>query len=183
GAHVMGMDRFPLRLRAAAAYGLDALVNPETEDPLPVAADFTRGYGMDGGIMAFGGDGTPAFRQIVAMLKRAPDGHKMGRGVNVGGARIDHGFAAALGTVDIRSSARPGPGYHDTAWEHGSNYPPVFVPWTTRRNVEECLRFMAEGRLKVDPIITHRVPLRQAPEACETLIQSPGEALGVILEP
>lgn len=183
GAHVMGMDRLPLRLRVAAACDVDAAVNAETEDPLPVAADLTRGYGMDGGIMAFGGDGTPAFRQIVAMLKRSPDGHKMGRVVIVGGARVEHGFAAALGNVDIRSSARPGPGYHDSAWEHGQDYPPVFVPWTTRRNIEECLRFMAEGRLKVEPIITHRVPLADAPAACETLIQSPGEALGVVLEP
>jgi threonine dehydrogenase-like Zn-dependent dehydrogenase len=183
GAHVMGMDRLPLRLRVAAACEVDAVVNPEGEDPLPVAEEFTRGYGMDGGIMAFGGDGTTAFRQIVAMLKKAPDGHKMGRVVNVGGARIEHGFAAALGNVDIRSSARPGPGYHDVAWEHGKEYPPVFVPWTTRRNIETCLRFIAEGRLRVEPLITHRVPLDEAPAACETLIQSPGEALGVILEP
>ncbi|MDP6779653.1 MAG: alcohol dehydrogenase, partial [Candidatus Latescibacteria bacterium] len=96
---------------------------------------------------------------------------------------IDHTFAAALGNLDVRSAARTGPGYHDDAWEHGADYPPVFVEWSTKRNLEECLVFMASGDVQVEPLITHRVPLAQAPEACEDLIQRPGEALGVVLIP
>jgi threonine dehydrogenase-like Zn-dependent dehydrogenase len=182
GAHVVGVDRLPLRREAAAAAGLvEEVAGPE--DVVALAGRFSRGHGFDGGIIAFGGDGTPALKSLVQMLKQAPDTHKMGRVVVVGGARIDHGFAAALGNVDVRSSARPGPGYHDHDWEHGKDYPPVFVQWTTRRSVEECLRLMALGRLKTEPLITHRVPLEDAPGICETLIQRPQEALGVILIP
>ena len=182
GAHVMAVDRLPLRLQAVSPY-VERAVNGTTEDVVALAREFSRGHGFDGGIIAFGGDATPALQTLTQILKRSPDTHTMGRVVVVGAARIDQVFAAALGNVDIRSSARPGPGYHDKEWEHGKDYPPVFVEWTTRRNLEECLRFMALGRLHPEAIITHRVPLAEAPAICETLIQSPGDALGVILLP
>jgi len=183
GAHVLGIDGIQLRRQAALDTGLiEAAVNP-AEDTAVLGREFSRGYGFDGGVIAFGGDATPALRMIAGLLKQSPDTHRMGRIVIVGAARIDHGFAAELGNVDVISSARPGPGYHDEAWEHGQDYPPVFVEWTTRRNVEECLRLMATGRLKTEPLITHRVPLAEAPAACEMLIDRPAEALGVILVP
>ena len=142
GSHVMGLDQLPMRLEKAAACGLHRGVDIAEEDPVAVSRTFSRGYGIDGGVIAFGGDGTPAFVTLAKMIKKAPDTHLMGRIVIVGGARIDHGFAAALGNLDVRSAARTGPGYHDEAWEHGADYPPVFMQWTTRRNLEECLRFM-----------------------------------------
>ena len=159
------------------------MVNVDEEDPLALAPDFTRGYGFDAGIMAFGGDGTAAFKMLYGMMKKAPDTHTMGRIVIVGGATIQHTFASSLGNLDVRSAARTGPGYHDEAWEHGQDYPSVFIQWTTRRNLEECLQFMASGGLNVEGMITHRANLDDAPEVCETLIQHPNDALGVVLIP
>ncbi len=184
GAHVLGVDRFPIRRDALAATGhAEGTISPDAADFAARARDLSCGYGFDGGVIAFGGDGTPALKALHQILKQAPDTHKMGRVVVVGGARIEHLFAAGLGNVDVRSSARPGPGYHDDAWEHGADYAPVFVQWTTRRNVEECLRFIALGRLRADCLITHRVPLTDGPAACDLLIEHPDQALGVILVP
>lgn len=183
GTHVMGWDRLPLRLETARKAGCDRVVNVAEEDEVAAAQEFTRGHGMDAGIIAFGGDGTDAFRQIVKTLKLSPDTHRMGRVVIVGGATITHMFAAGLGNVDVRSAARTGPGYHDDAWEHGADYPPVFMSWTTQRNLEECLRFLIEGRVQYRPLITDQVSLADAPAACDTLVERPGEALGVVIEP
>lgn len=182
GAHVMGVDRLPLRLEIASNAGAALVVNVDEDDAIAQSKEFTRGYGMDCGIIAFGGDATDALKLIRQMLKRSPDTHSMGRIVIVGGAHISHGFAAALGNVDVRSSARPGPGYHDEDYERGKDYPPVFVEWTTKRNLEESLRCMADGTLKVKPLVTHVYPLDDAEEACENLIQTPNEALGVVLK-
>ncbi|OQA00403.1 MAG: putative ABC transporter ATP-binding protein [Planctomycetes bacterium ADurb.Bin412] len=88
GTHVMAWDRLPLRLEVARKYGCDRAVNVAEEDPVAAAAEFTRGHGMDAGIIAFGGDGTEAFKQIVRTLKLSPDTHRMGRVVIVGGASI-----------------------------------------------------------------------------------------------
>lgn len=183
GAHVVGLDRFPKRLETALATGADAAFNVAERDPVPLVAEFCRGHGLDCGILAFGGEATDAARQLYEMMRPAPDTHRWGRIVAVGGAKVTLDLAAGLGNVDIRSSARPGPGYHDDAWEHGADYPPVFVPWTTQRNLEECLRAMAEGRLNVRPLITDTVPLEAAPAACEKLIAQPDQAIGVVFEP
>ena len=180
GAYVMGLDRFPRRVQIAQEAGVDLPIQLTDNDPVPIAEEFTNGYGMDCGIIAFGGDGTEAFRQIRSMLKTAPDTHKMGRIVIVGGANITHRFAAGVGNVDVISAARTGPGYHDEAYEHGANYPPVFVHWPTQRNLELVLQFMSEGKLKVNPLITDIVSIDHAADACEKLIQTPNEALGVV---
>ena len=183
GCHVVALDRLQMRLDKAEVCGAHLCVDPTADGGEDAVRTFTRNRGLDGAIMAFGGDGTPAFKMLVSLIKRAPDTHQMGRVVIVGGARIDHQFAAALGNLDVRSAARTGPGYHDDDWERGADYPPVFVRWTTNRNMETCLDYIARGDLKVDPLITHRVSLGDAPDACEDLIQRPNSALGVVIYP
>jgi len=183
GAHVVGLDRLALRLEVAAECGAEAVFNVDEGDAGERVRQFCRGHGLDAGIIAFGGDATDALHQLYEMMLPAPDTHRWGRIVVVGGATVTVGLASRFGNVDIRSSARPGPGYHDEAWEHGADYPPVLVRWTTRRNLQESLRAIADGRLRVRPLITDIFPLEEAAAACEKLIGSPGEALGVILKP
>jgi len=181
GAYVMALDRLPLRLEVARQCGAHRVVNGAEEDAVAVAREFSRGYGLDCGILAFGGDGTEVFQQVVAMLKVSPDTHQMGRVVIVGGLAFTQRWAASLGNVDVRSAARTGPGFLDPEYEHGRDYPPVFVPWTTQRNLEEVLLLTAAGRLDSRSFITHRFPIDEAPAACELLIHHPEQALGVVL--
>jgi NADPH:quinone reductase-like Zn-dependent oxidoreductase len=183
GCHVLGADCYALRREIARQTGIEEVVDPAREDPVEKARVFSRGYGMDFGIIAFGGDGSQAFEQIYQSLKQAPDTHRMGRIVIVGGAQISHGFAAGLGNVDVRSAARTGPGYHDEQYEHGQHYPPVFVEWPTQRQMAECLRAMAQGRLKVKELYTHEFPLEQIGAAVDLLVEEPEKALGVVLRP
>jgi threonine dehydrogenase-like Zn-dependent dehydrogenase len=183
GAHVMAVDRLPMRVAVAAQCGADLAVNGAEDDPVEAAKAFSRGLGMDAAIIAFGGDATSAVEQIAKMLKTAPDGHQNGCITIVGGSTISVRLPTPLGNVDIRPSSRPGPGYHDEAWEHGADYPPVFVEWTTKRNLAECLRAADEGRLDFGAMVTHRVPLEQGPEMCDLLVDSPADAIAVILNP
>ena len=183
GCHMLGVDRYQARLQLAAGLGVEATVDPAKAEPAARALDFSQGFGMDFGIIAFGGDATAAFEQLRASLKLSPDGHRMGRITIVGGATITHGFAAGLGNVDVRSAARTGPGYHDEEYEHGAQYPPVFVPWPTQRNLAECMRALADKKLQVEELITHRFALDQIGQAVDALVEAPHSALGVILEP
>ena len=183
GCHIMGVDNFLRRREIALAIGIEAMVDTESEDPVERAEIFTAGYGMDFGIVAFGGEASEAFTGIYRSLKQAPDTHRMGRIVLVGGARVTHGFGAALGNVDVRSAARTGPGYHDEEYERGRDYPKVFVEWPTQRNLAECLRTMAAGKLQVEPLYTHQFPLDQAAAAVDVLVDNAAEALGVLFKP
>ena len=83
----------------------------------------------------------------------------------------------------MRSAARTGPGYHDEAYEHGADYPRTFVEWPTQRNMEECLRAIERGALKVRQLYTHEFALGDIAAAVDVLVESPDAALGVILKP
>ena len=180
GAYVLGLDTMQGRIETARRAGVDRAENAAEMDADAVRETFTDGHGFDGGVIAFGGDATGAFQQLRQLLKSAPDGHKMGRIVIVGGASIQHGFAAGAGNMEVVSSARTGPGYHDKAYERGAHYPPTLVPRPTQRNLETVLRFMREGKLNIPALITDMAPLDNAAEACEKLIQTPDRALGVV---
>ncbi|MFH0911760.1 MAG: zinc-binding dehydrogenase [Planctomycetota bacterium] len=183
GTHVMAMDRLPMRVEKARALGIDLVLDPPRENLEARAREFTRGYGMDAAIFAFGGDADEVLQGVLKTMKIAPDGHRMGTISIVGGARFEARFPIHFGNMDVRASSRTGPGYHDVAWEHGRDYPKAYFDWTTRRNLEECLRVAAEGRVAYKPLITHHFPLKDAPEAYQALIDRPNEALGVILNP
>ena len=183
GCHIMGVDHFALRRDIAARIGIEGVVDATNQDPVEQAGLFTAGYGMDFGIVAFGGEASEAFEGIYQSLKQAPDTHRMGRIVLVGGARVTHGFGSSLGNVDVRSAARTGPGYHDEDYERGQDYPRVFVDWPTQRNLAECLRAIANGKLQIKPLYTHEFALDQISAAVDTLVDTPAEALGVILKP
>ena len=62
-----------------------------------------------------------ALKETVTHMRQAPDTHRSGRIVLVGGATVTHRFGADLGNLDLRSAARTGPGYHDKAWERGTD--------------------------------------------------------------
>ncbi len=183
GAHVMAIDLLDMRVDIARKCGAHLAINGTKEDPVALTPQFTGEYGFDIAHIAFGGDVSKAIKQIQKMLKQAPDTHRMGVIVIVSWAQLEAEFPVPFGNVDIRASSRPGPGYHDEAWEYGADYPRAFVDWTTKRNMEECLRFAADKLLQYDPLITHRISLDEAPDACEKLIESPGTAMGVILHP
>ena len=68
---------------------------------------------------------------------------------------------------------------------HGFSHPPVETPdspWTSRRHGEIFLDLIAGGQVNTKPLISHRFPAQEAPEAYRLLGEHRGEALGVVLE-
>ena len=180
GCFVIGWDAIDLRVDLARQAGFDDVVNVRQDDAVEVTRRFTRAAGLDGAVIAFGGDGTDAFNKLVFSLKQAPDGPRTGWVVIVGGTQVQ--YNGATFNLDIRRSARPGPGYHDEPWEYGPDYPAVYMRWTTRTNLELCMRLIAEGRLKVDHLTTHTIALDQVDEQITRIIDRPDDILGVVFE-
>ncbi len=68
---------------------------------------------------------------------------------------------------------------------HGFSQPAVETPdnpWTNQRHRELFLQWLAEERLSVNGLITHRFSYQRALEAYQLLAERPEEALGVIFE-
>ncbi len=84
--------------------------------------------------------------------------------------------------LTFQVSCSYGPGRYDPLYEEkGQDYPIGFVRWTEQRNFEAVLDMIAEKRINVNPLISHRFPLNDAKHAYE-LISSSDYSLGIILE-
>ena len=178
GCYVIGWDMIEKRIDIAKGWGIHDVVNVAQEDEVERTRAFTGGYGLDGAVMAFGGEGTAVIEALAKSFKVTPDGHAMGRIINVGGASYTLGSATT--NLDICRSSRTGPGYHDEKWEYGEDYPPVFMRWTTRTNMALCLRLMSEGKLPVERLTSHHIPLEKVEEGILEAIEDPDNMLGVI---
>ena len=183
--HTAGMDKLQRRLDLAKKGNAETIIDltdQKDEDVIKKVKEFTNGRGLDCALICFGGDLTQALQMITKMMKIAPDTHPMGRIVVVGVANFQtSNWPVAMGNIDLRASSRPGAGYHDDVYEHGRDYPPVFVQWTNKRNMEEVLLMHKSKRINFDMLITHRLPLADFAKGAEALISTPNEALGVII--
>ncbi|HRU06012.1 MAG TPA: alcohol dehydrogenase catalytic domain-containing protein [Candidatus Brocadiia bacterium] len=182
GMYVMGWDIEPFRCELAKRWGIDDTAVVGQEDETAKARAFTRNLGFDMAVMAFGGDGTKAFQSVKNVMLLSPDTHQMGRICLVGGLRTELAWGANLGNLDLRCCSRTGPGYHDDPWEVGEiEYPPVFIRWTTRSNMEYVLRLMSEGKFDVNCLVSHRLPLSKIDEAVTAHIDQPNATMGTLL--
>lgn len=182
GMYVMGWDMVPFRCEMARKLACHDVMVIGEGDEIEKAKEFTRGCGFDMAVLAFGGDGTKALQTVKKVMKTAPDGHAMGRICIVGAVVAETRWASGMGNLDLRSCARTGPGYHDDEWERGDyEYPPVFMRWTTRTNMEYVLRLMSDGDLDVKALTTHTLPLSRIAEAVDAHIERPNETIGTVL--
>lgn len=180
GNYVIGWDTIPRRLEIAREWGINEMALVGRENAEEKTREFTGGMGLDAAVMAFGGNGEKAYQSLQKCFKRSPDTHLMGRIVVVGAPEFT--YSTATTNLDIRRASRTGPGYHDEEWERGRDYPPVFIRWDTRANITLCLRLMREGRLKVDTLTTHKIPLGDVESGIAKALEAPDDILGVVFK-
>jgi threonine dehydrogenase-like Zn-dependent dehydrogenase len=180
GCYVIGWDTIEGRLDLARQLGIDETTSVLNENEIEKTQAFTRGRGLDISVVALGGDATKPAHALEQCMKVTGDGHAMGTMVIVGGAEFP--FTRSLTNMDLRRSSRTGPGYHNKAWERGSDYDDVFVRWDTRSNLELCLRLVAEGKIAVEKLTTHRVPFDSLEEETRRITQDPDSILGMVFE-
>ena len=178
GCAVIGWDTIPFRTSLARTWGCDAAATVGAEDEVAATKEFTQGEGLDGAVFSFTGDGTKALAAVRECLKCTADGHRMGRLMVVGAVKFDYSFG--LTNADLREVSRTGAGYHDDAWEYGADYPPALMRWTTRTNLELAMRLMARGKLAVDGLTTHTIPLADVESRIAGIIHDPDSILGVV---
>lgn len=181
GSRIAAWDGLKGRLDIANQCGIFTAFDPFAENTPRLTKEFTGPYGLDFALFAFGGNATSAYKSLIPLMKESADGHAMGKIVLVGGCQVMVEGGAPGGNLDLRIASRTGPGYHDPEWENGKAYPKVFVPFTTKRNLEEILLLMSEGRINVAPMTTHRMPMSEVAGATELLQTQPNDTLGIVL--
>jgi len=174
GCSVLGVDPLPARCSLGKQLGVEEVVHPD------IAAErvqsFTRGIGADLVIItASATESGPVHLAGEVARDRATV-------VAVGATGLDLPrrlyYQKELSLVVSRSC---GPGRYDPNFEErGQDYPPGYIRWTERENMRAFLELLAENRVLVEPLITHRIPIEEAGRAYG-LLGDP-DAVGVILQ-
>lgn len=176
GCRVLGIDFDAEKLELARRFGAEVIDLSNGGDPVAAALAFSHGRGIDGVLITASTKSNEPMHQAALMCR------KRGRIVLVGVTGLE------LSRVDFyekeltfQVSCSYGPGRYDSLYEElGQDYPVGFVRWTEQRNFEAILDMLADGRLNVEPLISHRFSLEQAPQAYELL--SGKGSLGIILQ-
>jgi predicted dehydrogenase/threonine dehydrogenase-like Zn-dependent dehydrogenase len=178
GCRVLGIDFNTSRSELAMHLGVDA-VAVSGAAMRDLCLEYSRGAGVDSVL-------------ITAETSTSDP-------VNLAGeiAR-DRAIVVAVGTVgieidrktyyekeiDFRISRSYGPGRYDSFYEQkGRDYPIGYVRWTETRNMDAFLQLLAQRKINVGSLITHRFPIARADAAYDLITGDAREPyLGVVIE-
>lgn len=176
GARVVGVDPDAGRVELATRLGLDEGCS-EPELFQPAVDRFTRHMGADVCMITAASTGNEIVQQAMEVTRRK------GRVVVVGIVGMDlQRNPLYEKEIDLLVSTSYGPGRYDDRYEgKGVDYPYAYVRWTEKRNMEEYLRLIADGRIDV-ATVAEEFPLDETADAFERLKNSDGRPAAVIIE-
>jgi predicted dehydrogenase/threonine dehydrogenase-like Zn-dependent dehydrogenase len=176
GCNVLGIDVNPQRIKLASSLGLQAVTRKNAES---ASQSFTANRGFDIVLIcADASSNDPVELAGVIARDRARIVATGAVGLNI--PRKIY-YEKELSFINSRSY---GPGRYDLSYEeNGNDYPIGFVRWTEGRNLESVIELMGNGKLKVQPLISHRFPIEDAASAYEVITGKTKQPfLGVLLK-
>ncbi|OOG44679.1 bi-domain-containing oxidoreductase [Polaromonas sp. A23] len=177
GCRVLGIDMDRQKLEMARRFGAEVVDLSSGEDPVSSAHLFSRGRGVDAVIVTASTTSSLPIHQAALMSR------KRGRIVLVGVTGLELSRADFFEKeLTFQVSCSYGPGRYDPEYEDkGHDYPVGFVRWTEQRNFEAVLDMMADKRLDVLPLISHRFGIDDA-KAAYDVVGGSAPSLGILLD-
>lgn len=177
GCRVIGVDLDWQKGELAKELGADVALVPGRDNVEEAVANFTGGMGADAVII------TAASEDNRPMLLAESLARKKARLVLVGVAELSltrKAFWDKELTFSVSKAA--GPGSIDPLYEtKGCDYPLAYVRWTEGRNLAAFIDLVAQGRVRVDRLITHRYSIHQALQAYDLILKNREPYIGVVL--
>jgi len=177
GCKVIAIDIDKNKLEQARKYGADTIDPNSGLDPVQAATDLSDGKGVDGVLI------TASAKEDTIVHQSAQMCRKRGRIVLIGVVNLNLNRADFYKKeLTFQVSSSYGPGRYDSYYEQaGHDYPFGFVRWTEQRNFKAVLESLSRGALKVDELISERIPIEQAGKAYDILTTEPGK-MALILQ-
>lgn len=175
GCRVLGSDLDPSKLELARQFGADLAVD---SGALPDAsAAFSEGHGMDAVIITASTKDNGPIEMAGAIAR------KKGRVVVVGAVGMNVPREPYYKKeLDLRLSMSYGPGRYDSRYEEqGQDYPFAYVRWTEQRNMQAFLELVAERKVLLKPLITHRFPIEQAESAYALMMEGKQPYIAMVI--
>ncbi len=165
GCRVFGLDLDERRLALAKQLGAEQVFNSRVEDTTTRVVQATQGQGADRVILTVSTGSSDPIQQAFQMSRRK------GRVVLVGVADLSLDREAMYRKeLDFVISTSYGPGRYDDTYERkGLDYPYAYVRWTEQRNLQAYIQLLAQGAVRVEPLIEEVFPVDRAAEAYDAL--------------
>ena len=175
GCHVFGVDLATERVALARSMGFGAVLRAEAIEAGRAAA---HGQGFDVILICADARSNDPI-ELAGLLAR-----DRARVVALGAVGLDIPRKLYFEKeLSFQISRSYGPGRYDSSYEEGGrDYPVGYVRWTEGRNLEAFVDLLADNRINVHPLISHRFPIEQAPKAYELITgKRRASFLGVLL--
>jgi predicted dehydrogenase len=177
GCEVIALDPSIDKIELAKRYGF-VNVTTDTESLSRLSDTLTNGYGADAVII------TAASKERGPVDLSIQICRPKGRIVVVGTVDIHPDRNELwLKEIDLVVSKAAGPGSLDPLYElEGIDFPIGEVRWTQKRNLQEFLRLIADKKVDVQPLITHRFNITEAEDVYSQFISGKLiQPIGVLL--
>jgi polar amino acid transport system substrate-binding protein len=174
GCAVLGVEPVARRRELALTLGAELAIAPG--EARAVALEWTGGIGADAVVVTAASPSSEIVNEAISIVRRK------GRVVPVGeiGLELER-WPLYQREADVLISTSYGPGRYDLTYEEaGIDYPLAYVRWTENRNMQEVLRLLSTGALRVEPLIGLERPVDRAAEAYDA-INSPEPPLAAVL--
>lgn len=175
GCEVFGVDLDPGRVELARKIGAHAELRAQAVEAAQV---FSRGRGCDAVLICADATSDDPVELAGTIARERANVVAVGAvGMHLPRKKY---YEKELAFLISRSY---GPGRYDPEYEEGGHdYPIGYVRWTEGRNLEAFVDLLASGKLDIRPLISHRVPIEDAPRAYELITGKRDEPfLGVLL--
>ncbi|NOQ98252.1 MAG: zinc-binding dehydrogenase, partial [Calditrichae bacterium] len=178
GCTVIGTDLDPQKVKIAKKLGIDYAIYGKYDHVISEVQKITQNHGADAVIITAGTKSNEPI-ELAAEVTR-----QKGRVVAVGLIPLDvPRNTFYLKEIDLRLSMSYGPGRYDPFYEErGQDYPYAYVRWTEQRNMQAILNLIAQKKLDVKSLTSHKFKFDQAEEVYRELIEGKKDYLGVIFQ-
>ena len=179
GIRVLGVDIDSRMVEIAKKNCADFALERDTPGIESKIHDFTGGLGCDAVII------TAASSSLDPINFAGATARKRGTIVVVGAVptgfdREPHFYKKEL---QVRMSCSYGPGRYDPLYEEkGIDYPPAYVRWTEKRNMQAFQELIYSGKIDVSYLTTHTFKLEDAPKAYDMMMDKSEPFIGILIE-
>jgi polar amino acid transport system substrate-binding protein len=179
GCRVVGVDLDPGKCALALENGAEAACGPQNDDALYHSLRASGGLGVDAVLL------TASTQDLGPIELAATLVRDRGRVVCLGNTAIQLEWRTWFGKeIDFLFSRAMGAGINEPDYfTRGNDYPVGYVRWTANRNMQAFLELIAQGKLAVPRLITHRFPFSEAIAVFDRIAAGElNQAVGIVFE-
>ena len=173
---VIGVDILDYRLSAAKRTANSETINAEKDDPAQAIRDMTDGRGADVCVDAVGMEAERKLKDKLENIWHVEVGSIKALKAAISAVRRG-GWISVLGVYGVPYDKFPLGQIFDKGIHLSFGQAPV------QKYIEDLIDYLEEGKIKLDDVISHRLPLSEAPRGYEIFNEKKEDCVKVVLKP